>query len=159
MKLYEIMQDIQLLLDGEINPETGEVEVNWEALEMLEVEKDKKISGLIGYYKNLSAEIDAHKTEEKRIKERRQSLENRQSSLKNFIDSLHKGEKAKYLGGIHQISYRKSVQVVGDGVDNIPESCIKTEIKPVKSEIKKLLQAGEKINGWELSENINIQIK
>jgi len=157
MKLYEIENEIKAILDIEPD-ENGELAIDYDALDGLEMEKAQKIENLIKYYKGLIRDTEAFKAEEKELAARRKTIENKSASLKAYLDLIHKGEKAEY--GVHQISYRKSESVQGD-VDSLalhPE-WTKTTISPDKTKIKKALKSGEEVGNWELSTKQNIQIK
>jgi len=157
MKLYEIENEIKAILDIEPD-ENGELNIDYDALDSLEMEKAQKVENLIKYYKSVIREVDAFKAEEKELAARRKTLENKGASLKSYLDLIHKGEKAEY--GVHKISYRKSESVQGD-IDSLgPESeYVKIAFSVDKNKIKKSLKAGEDIPGWAIDTKINIQIK
>ena len=158
MKLYEIDQAIQDVMDSaEINEETGELTINESLLKMLEDQRDQKIEGLIGYYKNLSGDVDKFDSEIKNLTRRKQVIKNKQDSLKKFLDFLHNGEKREY--GVHKINYRKSSVLVGDDLSVLPDNYIKTKIEPDKKSIKEAISKGLHFKGWAIEERQNIQIK
>ena len=157
MKLYEIENGIKAILDIEPD-ENGELAIDYDALDSLEMEKAQKIENLIKYYKGLIRDTEAFKAEEKELAARRKTIENKSASLKVYLDLIHKGEKAEY--GIHKISYRKSESVQGD-IDSLGDHSpyIKTSISADKAGIKKAIKLGEFVPGWEISTKQNIQIK
>jgi seryl-tRNA synthetase len=86
MKLYEIDQAIQAILDGaEVDAETGELLLNTEELEALQMERDAKLEGVALAIKNLSAEAAAICEEEKKLAERRKAVENKAERLKSWL--------------------------------------------------------------------------
>lgn len=93
MKLYEIDNAIQALIDGGVDPETGEVVLDLEALEALQMERTSKLEGVALGVKNLNAEADAIRAEEKKLAERRKSIEGRRDRLKDFLLRALDGEK------------------------------------------------------------------
>jgi hypothetical protein len=158
MKLYEIEQQIsELLNNAKVNEETGEVVIDFEKLQSLTMAKEEKIENVIKYYLDLTGDIDKFASEIKSLTAKKKTLTNKQDSIKRWLDSLHQGTKAEY--GTHSISYRKSKKVVGEDVELLPEECIKVEKTAVATEVKKLLEAGVEIEGWQIVENQNIQIK
>lgn len=157
MKLYEIENEIKAILDIEPD-ENGELNIDYDALDNLEMEKAQKIENLIKYYKSVLRSIEAFKAEEKELAARRKALENKSISMKAYLDLIHHGEKAEY--GVHKISYRKSESVQGD-VSDLPGDSpyIKITESADKTGIKKAIKSGDVIPGWELVTKMNIQIR
>jgi hypothetical protein len=157
MKLYEIENEIKAILDIEPD-ENGEMHIDYDALDGLEMEKAQKIENLIKYYKSVLRSVEAFKAEEKELSARRKTLENKSASLKTYLDSIHQGEKAEY--GVHKISYRKSESVQGD-IESLGDHSpyIKTSISADKTKIKKDLKADVVVPGWGIVTKMNIQIK
>jgi hypothetical protein len=60
-----------------------------------------------------------------------------------------------------KLSFRKSVSVVIDDEEALPEDVlkVKTTTAPDKTQIKRLIQAGSPVSGMHLQENQNLQIK
>lgn len=86
MKLYEIDQKIQAILDGaEVDAETGELLLDTEELEALQMEREAKLEGVALAIKNLSAEAAAIREEEKKLAERRKVTENKVERLKGWL--------------------------------------------------------------------------
>lgn len=94
MKLYEIDNEIQKILDGmQIDEETGEVVMDLEAFTQLQMEREKKLEGIALGVKNLAAEAEAIRKEENKLAERRKVLENQTERLKGFLSFALNGEK------------------------------------------------------------------
>lgn len=94
MKLYEIDNAIQAILDGGVDEETGEVlDIDLEALAGLQLAREQKLEGVALGIKNLGAEVAAIKAEEDRLAKRRKVLENRVTSLKSFLAQALDGGK------------------------------------------------------------------
>ena len=158
MKLYEIEEQInELLNNADVNEETGEVIIDFEKLQSLTMAKEEKIENVIKYYLDISGDIDKFASEIKSLAAKKKTLTNKQDSIKRWLDSLHQGTKAEY--GTHSVSYRKSKKVVGENIEVLPEDCIKIEKTAVATQVKKLLESGVEIDGWQIVENQNIQIK
>lgn len=165
MTLYEINSQIDLILsDAEIDEETGEVLFDTTLLESLQIAHDVKIENIACYIKNLTAEVEALKNEEKNLKNRRQSKEKLTERLMYMLDNDLQGHK--FETARCKISYRKSTStVVDEGVflekykDNKDLCTPNTTYKYDKAQLKKKIQAGETIDGVTLSVNNNISIK
>lgn len=94
MKLYEIDQAIQAILDGaEVDAETGELLLNTEELEALQMAREEKLEGVALAIKNLSAEAAAIREEEKKLAERRKVTENKVERLKAWLAYVLDGGK------------------------------------------------------------------
>lgn len=161
MNLYTIDKTIEDIIEKgcSINEETGEF-YEFDDLKQLHIDRDVKIDNTVCYLKNTEAMIDALKVEEKKLAERRKVLENKASSIKNFLSYFL--DIGKKLETVHfKISWRKST-----AVNIIDEELIGEEFKKEKITVsvdKKLigekLKAGEIVTGAELEEKQNLQIK
>ena len=68
MKLYEIDRSIQEILDNmSVDAETGEVTLDEEGLAALQLAREQKLEGVALCIKNLSAEAEAIRNEEKAL--------------------------------------------------------------------------------------------
>lgn len=155
MTLYEIDNEIMNCIDEE----TGEI-IDLDRLNALEMERDKKIGNVACWIKDLKAEAEAIKAEKQALDKRQKAAENKAESLKTWLQTVLEGEKFK--DSRCSISYRKSERVVFS--DNFPFSSLpaqfkKVTIEPKKTEIKDFLRTGASIDGVELVESTNIQIK
>lgn len=155
MTLYEIEAEIMNCIDEE----TGEI-IDLDRLNDLEMERDRKISNVACWIKDLKAEAEAIKAEKQALDKRQKAAENKAESLKGWLQSILQGEKFK--DSRCSISYRKSERVdFSDSFDlnSLPDSMKKVTIEPRKTEIKDYLKTGATIEGVELVESSNIQIR
>lgn len=161
MSLYLIDQQILSLID----PETGEI-MDWEAFDQLQMEREHKIENVALWYKNLTAEAAAIRQEELALAKRRQSLEQMAETRKKWLTEALCGQK--FDTSKVSMTFRASTACeVSDPAallryleDHSKESCIKyKEPEIVKSEVTKLLKAGEELPGAALAVRQNIQIK
>ena len=178
MTLYEIDEQLAILEEYMIDPETGELldEDAFNAkFDEIQMALNDKIESSICFVKNLNAEINAFKEEEKNIAQRRKVKENLAERIKKRIDDYIKAQYTDENGNVDtaglnkfkmetpkmKLSYRKSESVEVTNIDAIPKEYIKTktEVSADKTNIKKAIKAGQKINGAELVTNINMQIK
>lgn len=157
MRLFEIDE----LLEKCVDPETGEFdEESYNELSQL---KEQKIEDLICWYKNVSADAEALKTQEKIFKERRECEERKAESLKDFITRTLNG--AKFKSDKVEVGYRKSKAVktsedfVKWAVEHDRDDLL-TYKEPTanKTAIKEAINNGEDVPA-EIVENVNIQIK
>lgn len=94
MKLYEIDQEIQKILDSmAVDEETGEVVLDTEALEALQEQRQNKLEGAALYVKDLEAMSKAIREEEKTLAQRRQVMEKKAGRIREWISFNLGGEK------------------------------------------------------------------
>ena len=178
MTLYEINDQLAILEEYSVDPETGELldedQFNTK-FDEIQMALNDKIESSICFVKNLNAEVEAFKTEEKNLAQRRKVKENLAERIKNRIDTYIKTQYTDEEGNVDtvglnkykmetpkmKLSYRKSESVNITDIDSIPKEYIKTktEVSADKTNIKKAIKAGRHINGAELVTNINMQVK
>lgn len=171
MKLYEVNQAIQDLAD-QLNPdpETGEVTGNIEEvilkINALQMEKKSILEYLAKIVLDTRASAAALKDEEKRLKERRTVLENKEKRLISILDRECEGTTTDC--GVATMYYRKTSRVAVTDNDeavswlkeNGHEDCYKVVNPEVsKSEVKKLLKAGTKIPGVQLENDVSCSLR
>ncbi|MEY8381948.1 siphovirus Gp157 family protein [Christensenellaceae bacterium 44-20] len=169
MTLYELSQKYLDFLSF-IESEEGEMlpdEAVKDTLESIQEAIEDKMDNIACLYKNLSAEAEAIKAEEKRLETRRKSKENTCKRLKNYLYSamLSTGKK-KLETPRSALSFRTSRSVeVEDGFlawakeTGREDLLVQQEPKANKTEIGVLLKTGEVIPGAQLVERQNLQIK
>jgi hypothetical protein len=157
MKLYEIMQEIEGLIDSE----SGEI-LDYEKFEQLKIDRDTKIENIALWIKNLEAEAIAVTNERKSLQDREKSLGNKTDKLKEYLTFILQGNK--FATGKVAISYRKSI---GLNITNeetfkqlYKQFCeVEEVVKIPKKDIKEYIQKGKVFEGVELVEKQNLQIK
>ena len=155
MTIYDIEAEIMDCIDQE----TGEV-IDLDRLNALEMERDKKISNVACWIKDLKAEAEAIKAEKQALDKRQKAAENKAESLKEWLSGILQGEKFK--DSRCAISYRRSERVdFADSFDynTLPDSMKKITIEPKKTEIKEFLKAGGEIEGVRMEESTSMQIR
>jgi hypothetical protein len=155
MTIYDIEAEIMECIDQE----TGEV-IDIDRLNALEMERDKKISNVACWIKDLKAEAEAIKAEKQALDKRQKAAENKAESLKGWLQSILQGEKFK--DSRCSISYRKSERVdFSDNFnfDTLPDYMKKVTVEPKKTEIKEFLKGGGEIEGVRIEENTSMTIK
>ena len=165
MKLYEIANDylalMQAIDDGEI-PE----EAIADTLEAITGEIEVKADNIACLLKNIGADVDAIRDEEKRLAERRKVKEKAYDRLKECLsDVLQRTGVMKIETARNSIAFRKSEAVELDesflawATEYRDDLLTFSEPKADKTAIKKALKEGAEIVGASLVVNQNIQIK
>ena len=152
--LYEINKELL----GCIDLETGEI-IDTEKFDQLQIDRNDKIENIALWYKNLQSEAQAYKAEKDLFSEKQKRAENKAESLKKYLESALKGNKFDTVKV--NVSYRKSTSINILDIDKLPEDYRKAviTISADKVELAKALKSGVVIDGAELIENSNIQIK
>lgn len=161
MTLYEIDQAIMSL----VCQETGEI-TDFEALDNLAMERERKIENIACFYKNLVSDALAIKAEEETLSERRKVIENKAKRMKEYLSYALHGEK--FQTAKCAVTFRKTTSVsildpscaIEWAETHGHKECIKYKAPDIsKSEIGKLLKAGAEIPGVELECGLSIGVK
>lgn len=108
MKLYELAGNYRQLIDLVENGEL-DFEVIKETLESYEDALEVKVENIVKLMKSIEGEIDMFKSEEKRINERRKTLENRLEGLESYLFSVLKANNIqKVKAGTFTVGIQKS---------------------------------------------------
>lgn len=153
MNLYEIKQELLNCIDLE----TGEI-VDTEKFNQLQFERTEKLENVALWYKNLLSEAEAYKAEKDAFAEREKQAKNKADSLKKYLDQALNGQKFNTTKVA--ISFRKSKSLEYDGTTKIPKKFLKF-VEPTfdNTAVTNAIKAGKTVEGFELKENNNIQIK
>lgn len=153
MNLYEINEQIL----GCVDCETGEI-IDEEKLAALNLAFDEKVENIALWIKNLLSDAEAIKQEKMKLAERQKAAENKAESLRKYLLSFLDGGKFKTAKV--QIGWRKSKQVQVNDITKIDADYLKFAEPTVdKTKIKKAIESGVEIEGAEIVEINNIQIK
>lgn len=162
--LYEINSEILACLEA-VDLETGEL-LEWERLEELQVEKEQKLEGIALYIKDLLGDAAKIKAEEAALAERRKAKETKAARLKEYLTNALAGEK--FETARVRLSFRNSTSVeISDELalltwleKNRQDQCVKYKLPDInKTEVGKLLKAGQEMPGAALVERSNLQMK
>ena len=152
MKLYEINDAILACID----PETGEADCV--KLDALMMEWNDQIEGMALWVKDLKAEADAIKAEEKALAERRQAKERKAESIKAYLEKVLAGQKFETSRAV--CSFRKSQKVEITDLDKIPDDYLRYSAPTAdKTAIKAAIKDGLIIEGAELVDSVSMTIK
>ncbi len=166
MTLYEISENVlNAINELQVDEETGEV-LNIDELDGLQTEFDEKAENIACYIKNLTAQAEAIKAEEKALSERRKSAQNKADRLKRYLsDNMQKLGKDKISSARAALSFRKSTSVIVDdkfigwAVDNADELLTFKDPAVNKTAVKKAIADGREFEHAHLETGLNLQIK
>lgn len=154
-ELNDMYRNIQFLIES---GEYTEEELKF-ALDSVNGEISEKLEGYAMVVKNLESDIAGLKAEEKRLADRRKSLEEGVKRMKEAMQDtlLLTGEK-RVKTSKFTISLRKSTSVEVENEDLIPHEFVKITKTISKSELAKRLKETE-IPGAKLVEKESLQIR
>lgn len=160
MKLYEIDKSLRELWD-KIAEQDGELtEDDIAALESLSLEADDKIKGYGVIIKDLTAEIERCEAEIKRVKEISDRRKRKREWLENNLkDFMLNNNIPKYESVEVSVKFTTSKPLQIAETAEIPKEFMRIKEEPDKTAIKEYLNNGGIIEGCEIIEKKNIQIK
>ena len=162
MTLYEINKELEELIANSIDPETGELMIDPEQLDELNMARDEKIEQTALYIKNLKAEAAAIKAEMDNLKSRYDSAKNKAERLSEYIKDILAGEK--FQTAKVAISYRNatSVEINPDVFFARAANGKYFRVKDPEADKKAIadaIKSGETIEGAELVTKTSMTIK
>lgn len=155
MKLYDIAEIYENLenIDDDVAVAT--------AMDAVDAALEEKLESTAKVIRNLEAEADALDAEEKRLKARKTAVRNRIADIKGYVQgNLEAMGKDKVSSGIFKWSIqanKPSVNILDE--DLIPDAYWEIERKPMKTEIKKAIEAGELTEGAELVRTKSLRLR
>lgn len=123
---------------------------------------DDKIDAYCQIIREYEAEITARKSEIERLKAANDRAEKAIDRMKSALDGFMTASgKSKAKTALFSVSYRSAKSVLITDESRIPERflTVKTTTAPNKAEIKKFISDGGTVEGAEIVESRNIQIK
>lgn len=167
--LYDITNQIDDILASDlqrdeelVDGETGEIVSVEQRLDQLEIDQKTKIENIGCYIKNIAADVDALKLEEKKLAERRKVKENQIERLKNYLSmNLQEAGYNKFETSRVVLSFRTSKAIeIAEGTELDEEFLtVKVTKEANKKALKEAIETGFEIEGVKLVEKKNIQIK
>lgn len=155
MKLYDITEIYENLenIDDEVAVAA--------AMDSVNAALEEKLESTAKVIRNLEAEADGLEAEEKRLKARKMAVKNRIADIKGYVQqNLEAMGKDKVTSGIFKWSIQAnapSVNILDESL--IPDAYWKIERKPMKTEIKKAIEAGELTEGAELVRTKSLRLR
>jgi len=161
MKLYEIVDSLLQLYEM---ADTGQVDPQaiTDTLDLLEWELEEKADNYAKLITSLKGEIEAIKTEEKRLASRRKAKEAVITTLTaNLKQAMEAADKPKIKTPLHSFTIQKNPPSVSiTDIEYIPKKYfIKPEPVLDKQWVKDELKAGEIIPGVELTQTESLRIR
>lgn len=155
MKLYDIAE-----IYGNLENIDDDVAVA-AAMDSVDAALEEKLESTAKVIRNLEAEAEALEAEEKRLKARKMAVRNRIADIKGYVQqNLEAMGKDKVTSGIFKWSIQAnapSVNILDESL--IPDDYWKIERKPMKTEIKKAIEAGELTEGVELVRTKSLRLR
>jgi predicted nuclease with TOPRIM domain len=145
-RLYDITGNIltlQELLESPLEDE----DILKDTLEAIQGEYEAKIEAYCKVIKNIEADMEALKTEAKRLTDKRKVLENNVDRLKKaMFESMKATNTPKVSKGIFTVSIQRNGGKLPVIVDvetaDLPHDCIKVQMTPDLEAIAKLIDSG-----------------
>lgn len=155
MKLYEITQAYENLASLEDKEEVGKY------LDLIEDEFNQKAENTVKVIKNIGADIKALRDEEKRLAQKRKSLQSNQDWLKFYLqNNMERLGDKKIKAGIFNINIQKNPPSVNiKDEELIADDYFITERKIDKKKLKEDLKDGKEIDGAELTQGESLRIR
>lgn len=151
--LYEIDSAIYDCVDEE----TGEI-IDFEMLNTLLMERNKKLEGVAIWIKNLESDAAAMKAEREALARREKAALKKAERLKLWLTASLEG--VKFSTPRVSVNFRSSRSVeVNEAVVDHKWCREKTTYIPDKQAIKSAIESGKTVEGCTIIEKLNIQIK
>ncbi len=159
-KLYELTQNYNNLLELVDNPDVP-TEMLEESLNSIDDEIDTKVENIAKVIKSVESDIAGLKGEEKRLADRRKSLEGRIDNLKEYVEgSMRAVGKEKIRGKAFTLGIQRnapSVDIIDEDV--IPEQYFITKKELSKKDILVALKKGEEVPGAAIKQTESLRIR
>lgn len=152
MTLYEISNDYINFITAVENGEIPEEAIQ-DTLDSIEGEFNEKIESIACLIKNINAEAEAIKLEADNLKQRADAKIRHSERLKEYLlSALEATDKKKVETTRAVVSWRPTESVLIENDEQFCEMypCLAKEtvsIKPIKSEVKKAIKAGQTLDG------------
>ena len=161
MKLYELTENYRNLQDLLDNPEIDQ-DLITNALDEVGEQLEEKAENIAKLIKTLEVEVNGYKTEEKRLADRRKTLENRITGLKSYIDAAMKATgKKKFKGQLFSFNIQKNPPSVNITDSTLIPKEYYIEQEPVldKKTVLAELKNGVIVPGTELKQTESLRIR
>lgn len=172
MSLYKLDQTIKEVIENGLtfDIETGEVLFTSDDLDALETSVEEKINNIVGFIKNLDLESKMYAEIKKDYEAREKKSKNTIERLKRYLDSYLTSnhiEKKEVMNGT--VSYRNSTSTEIFDEDKLRayleqhedkrDIYTTTKVEWSKKNIGDDLKKGIEIDGVQLKDNKNLQVK
>lgn len=161
MRLYELAENYLNLQELLENDEIDQ-EIITKALDEVGGELEDKAENIAKLIKTLEVDVNGYKSEEKRLSDKRKSLENRIKSLKEYLDSAMKiTGKKKFKGQLFSFNIQKNPPSVNITEQSLIPKEYFIEQEPVldKKSLLSDLKDGKEIPGAEIKQTESLRIR
>jgi hypothetical protein len=166
MRLFEIVDGVQNLLELSVDRDSGEIsEEGLAALDELELTLDEKLTNTALYLKGVEAERDAVAKAAKELSARAAIHGKQADRLRKYLaDNMERAGHEGLSDPRVKLSWRTSTAVVVDAnvifsSNSLPEGVLVKSARPDKKAIGDLLKAGTEVEGCHLETRKNLQVK
>ena len=161
MRLFEIVDGVQNLLELSVDRETGEIsEEGLAALDELELTLDEKLTNTALYLKGVEAERDAVAKAAKELADRAKIHTRQADRLRKYLaDNMERAGHEGLSDPRVKLGWRSSTAVVVDAGASLPVELLCVKTTPDKKAIGDLLKAGTEVEGCRLETRKNLQVK
>ena len=158
MSLYQLTSDFSQLMEAE-----AEDEIAMALVDMLAGEIETKAENICKLVKVLESTAASFKDEEKRIAERRKSLENKSARIREYMrDRLLSASIDKLNAGTFKVSVGLVGSCIIDDITQLPPrfiTIIPEQYNPDKNAIKAAIKAGDTVPGAHIEASYTMTIK
>ena len=156
MKLYEITEAYNSLLDADLDEETIE-----QSLKVIDDEFDVKAENIAKLISSINGDIETLKSEERRLADRRRSYEKKIESLKNYLfNNLQMVDKKRIQTPLYKISIQKNpAKLVVKDEKRVPDEYFKTVKRLDKAKLKDAVKDGLETDYAELVQEEGLRIR
>lgn len=166
MNAIEAQMMIDAILEMMVDPETGEVVSEDEALKLAETYEAQVLDKCEWMLKHITTEkykIEAMENQKKTLDKMIKTKKNCVDRLSKYVAMALKYEKWETPDGLAKISYRTTKdKVTVDDINEIPIDYFKTpryESNLSKTELKEAIQSGTSVPGVHLEDSTSIIVK
>ena len=146
MELYTISTELRQLLDGAVDPDTGEINPLFDTMiEAMAIHKDRLVLDCAAYCKEREAAAAGVQAEIKRLQDRaaraQASADRARGVVERYCEDGRKMESA-----VVSIGWRKCPpRTVVDNAEALPESCWRVKREVSLTAVKEALKAGDEV--------------
>jgi len=162
VKLYELSNNYLKIADILEQSDSDDEDLARQALDAIEEKIEQKLENIAKLCSNLEAQAEAVKQEEKRLRERRQSLEKKIKRIKDYAQhELEKAEIRKVeceLFTVYKQNNPPSVRIEDES--KLPDEYFRSAKPSVdKKKLLKDIKSGKEIEGVELYQGESLRIR
>lgn len=148
--LYELTENLRSLAAIDADDEGMAVAIR-DTMQAVQGEFDEKAKAVAAVILNMDSDVEAVQAEIDRLTARKRAIQNRQEGIKNYLrENMEACGISKIQHPLFTITLAKGREVaIVDDPGLIPDELmyVKTEMRPEKAEILRLLKEGKEVPG------------